>query len=152
MTSRSRRHHSHVNSVYRHSVRAERDIATIANLPRPNVRLLGPIIHGGLTHVTDRRTFRFNTDYPTVNVWGSRNRFTIPTTTNFQTRSSWRSSRFARSTSFSSLSPRVVIARSSNVLVCLRRKRRKGVIHALGIAGSRVSRPKSNALTKFQCK
>lgn len=141
------RHHSHRNPVFRHQVRAERDIATIANLPLLDVRLLGPKSFGGLSHVTDRRTFRFGVDYPTVNVWGSRNRFVIPDTP----RPTTQAKRYdSRTTPW--LNPRVVIHRSSNVLVCLRRKRRREVIHARGIAGSRVSRPKANALTKYHCR
>jgi len=39
----------------------------------------------------------------------------------------------------------------STVITCVRRKIRRSVIHALGIAGSRVSRPKRNASTHLSC-
>lgn len=53
---------------------------------------------------------------------------------------------------FSNLSPRVVFTQPRDTLVCIRRQRRKEVIHARGVAGSRVARPKFNDLSKLHCK
>lgn len=128
----------------------ERVIATNANPVRLRTGLLGRNTLGDLSHVSDRRRFNFDVAYPTLNVWGSRNRFTIPTFVQSQ-RPTGRE-RFNARSPFRTLSHRVVISRPDNVLVCIRRNRRREVIHAKGIAGSRVRKPKANAFTKFKCR
>lgn len=147
MATKVNRHHRSNHHVLIHRP-AERDTTAIANPPiRLRHGLLGRQTLGDLTYVTDRRRFNFHTDYPTINRWGSRNRFIIPTITAASTpiqkrnvqRPTW-------------LNHRVVMADSGNVLVCIRRKRRREVIHALGRAGTRVRKPKSNAMTKYHCR
>lgn len=39
-----------------------------------------------------------------------------------------------------------------SVAICVRRKRRKEVIHALGVAGGKVRKPRRNAYSKISCR
>lgn len=53
---------------------------------------------------------------------------------------------------FSQLSPRIVFAQPAKTLTCIRRARRKAVIHAYGIAGTRTAKPKFNNRSKLSCR
>lgn len=58
-----------------------------------------------------------------------------------------------RSGKLQALSPSVLLfARSAGVFACVQRKTRKEVIHAKGIAGSKVKKPKRNAYSNVRCK
>lgn len=147
----SRVHHSHRNHQIIHSRPDVRDTSAIANPVRSRGLHVRRTFEPSLSPVLDRRSFNFGLDYPTLNVWGSRNRFVIPTSSNYSTRATGRE-RFHSRNPFRTLSPRVVISRPDTVLVCIRRNRRREVIHARGIAGSRVRKPRANSLTKYHCR
>lgn len=53
---------------------------------------------------------------------------------------------------FSKLSPRISFKAPTQVIACVRRKVRKEVIFAKGVAGSRVAKPKLNSLSKISCR
>lgn len=49
-------------------------------------------------------------------------------------------------------SHRLVYANPQRVILCIRRNRRRQVIHALGIAGSRVKKPTRNINSSISCR
>lgn len=55
-------------------------------------------------------------------------------------------------TSFSFLSPRIVVQAPLRAVLCARRKVRKEIIHALGVAGSKVKKPRRNSTSNLHCK
>ena len=54
--------------------------------------------------------------------------------------------------SFGTLSSRVVSRSPDRTIVCLRRKRRAEVLHAKGIAGMRVAKPRYNLNSQYHCR
>lgn len=99
-----------------------------------------------LSDVQDLRRFDFD-DYPHPRtVTGGSVRVGVPLATQGRRRSRGHGNLFAL------LSPRISIKEPSRALVCLRRQRRKEVIHAKRIAGSRVMRPRYNSLSKLHCR
>lgn len=60
--------------------------------------------------------------------------------------------RMASGNPFKFLSPRVMIQDANKAVVCLSRKRRKEVIHALGVAGTRTARPRISRNSSIHCK
>jgi hypothetical protein len=104
-------------------------VYTTLNANRPRLR---PV----LEMATDRRLFNPFSSNQLVNVRGER----VGVSTTFQ-----KAPLGKRGGAFS------MFKVPANVGVCVRRKRRKEVLHAKGVAGSRVRRGKSNRFTKVRC-
>lgn len=124
----------------------ERDTTAIANRPTRGRLLDRQKRYEALNYVTDNRNYTFDNYYPTTNTSGWRNVFEIPPMGVQPTK------RRSRSKSFSLLSPRVAISDPNNVVLCIRRARRRAVIHAKGIAGTRVNKPKPSRYSQFKCR
>ncbi len=97
------------------------------------------------TIIDDNRLFNPDPYRPPLNRSGNFSRIISPSGNAQQRRNSNR-------VSTNYLTPRLVIDEPKKVMLCLRRHRRKQVIHARGIAGSRVAKPKFNLNSQMKCR
>lgn len=123
---------------------ARRSLSRLNTFSSKPVRLQ-PFPSEGLHLVQDNRLFNFDPLLNARTVSGAKPRV-IPAPVRGRTKPT--TSRNA----FKFLSPRIVIEAPDKTIHCIRRQRRKEVIHALGVAGTKVARPKRNALSNVHCK
>lgn len=133
----------------RRSSRTRRDNSSIANqrLPRTDMidfNMVSPIGRTDLRGVEDRRTF-FPGDRPAASP--SRRQHTLIISPNVNRRPS------RPLKSGSSYSSSQVVFEDKDTLVCVRRSRRKEVLHALGKSGrSGQRKPRFNKFSSVSCK
>lgn len=116
-----------------------------------NQRLIGRVTLPALNLFEDRRLFHPEQDYrPALNLLGRQHRLVVPAAVK-QPPLNRRSA--ALSAVRDSVPHRVSFEAPSSVLVCVRRQRRKEVLHALNKTGSGVSRrrPRRNWLSNVSC-
>ncbi|AZL82988.1 hypothetical protein [Apis mellifera associated microvirus 53] len=129
-----------------------RDFATIARQSLPNVSIYSPSSNyippryynarfRDLSYIQDRREFNFGERYPVRDVYGSFPSYHVPTYTPRK--------RISRTSG--GLSPLIRYDDPNRVLTCLRRKRRKETLFALGVGGSRTRKPKNFSKQNVRC-
>lgn len=109
-------------------------------------KLITPAYYEDFSNVQDYRRFHFDPYAHPLTTIGTRARADfVPAVVN-------RGSRRRISGSNLRLSSRVVFNRPDSVIECVRRQRRKEVIHAKGRAGTRVAKPRYTDLSNLHCK
>lgn len=103
-----------------------------------------PFIRRPFTDVQDHRRFSFNSGAPILNFSGSRSTVVPNSISHIG---------FNKPRSYLPRLPvKLKILNPHRVLLCVRRSMRKGVIHALGIAGTRVNKPRFRQTSQFSCR
>lgn len=98
-----------------------------------------------LRSVSDLRRFSFDAFNPPRLSTGSRAHYVVS--------SSPVPARSRRvGSAIAALTSRIGFKVPDRVLICVRRRRRREVIHALGVAGGRVRRPRLNRFSSISCK
>lgn len=105
-----------------------------------------PHLERALNDVQDYRRFDFDNDFPPRDISGYPSRIVAGDTFSAPRR------RPAHRNIFKLLSPTIRFDNPSATVTCIRRQRRKEVIHALGVAGSKTAKPKWTSDSKVSCK
>ncbi|AZL83028.1 hypothetical protein [Apis mellifera associated microvirus 54] len=121
------------------------EVYLLRNLPYVNYTTSTP--YQSKIIIDDNRSYNPDPTRPPLTISGNYSRVIAPTHRNI--RSSRRNISGIKRT-FPSYKLR--LAYPEKTIVCLRRNRRKEVIHAKGIAGSRVAKPKFNINSQLHCR
>lgn len=150
--ARSHRKNSHKKTHYVNDRHWRRDAVAVARrndyLESGSLPQLVPRTHiPRLSLVLDNRFYRPDFDPGDV-----RNTSGLPAQIGVTSYSRPVRKRMSARNPFKFLSPQIKFKEASRTVICLSRQRRKEVIHARGIAGSRVNKPRLNFNSRIHCK